>query len=94
MRQRSVGWGALSNAAMRSAKLIVVAQPVACPHYETTRADDLKHRCTFARGLGSASEAHSPARHGPGGAFLSAIFPSFRWGFRWGVFGGVANLSV
>jgi hypothetical protein len=34
------------------------------------RADDLKHRCTFPRGLGSASEAHCPARLGPGGAFL------------------------
>jgi hypothetical protein len=34
-----------------------------------TSADDLKHRWTFPRGLGSASEAYCPTRLGPGGAF-------------------------
>jgi hypothetical protein len=36
-----------------------------------TRADDAKHLYTFlSSGLGSASEAHGPARLGPGGAFF------------------------
>jgi hypothetical protein len=53
--------------AYRAGNLEIVlrrAMPALC----TARADDLKH--FFLGGLGSASEAHCPARLGPGGAFL------------------------
>ena len=44
-----------------------------------TRAGDPKHRCTSPRGLGSASEAHCPARLGPGGAFFVAVAQPLRF---------------
>lgn len=40
-----------------------------------TRADELKHRCTFPRGLGSAAEAHCPARLVREGLFLLNATP-------------------
>ena len=43
----------------------------------TARADDVN-----PRGSGSASEAHCPARLGPGGAFLSMVFFVNHWRFH------------